>query len=102
MKKIGDLTVNDGKGLFDNVGLCDSIITDLNNLIKNAVAGQYIKCSAIVVTITKKLLNLKDGIETDLKSKDQIIEELKRINDGLVEQLTGLPVDKEGDNLGSD
>ena len=32
MKKAGDITVNDGKGLMDNEGLCDSLLLDLNNL----------------------------------------------------------------------
>lgn len=94
------MTVNDGKGLYDNQGLCDDLISDLNNLVKNAVAGQFIQCSNIVVNMTKKLANLKKGIAADLASKDQIIEELKRINDELVSQKTGLPVER-GETYGN-
>lgn len=101
MDKIDKIPVNDGKGLYDNQGLCDVLANDLNELIRNAVSGQFIKCSSIVVNMTKKLSNLKKGIAADLESKDQIIEELKRINDELVSQKTGLPVER-GDNLGND
>lgn len=101
MDKEKGIPVNDGKGLYDNQGLCDTLIGDLNNLLKNAVDGQFIQCSIIVVNMTKKISNLKKGIAADLESKDQIIEELKRINDELVSQKTGLPVER-GDNLGND
>lgn len=91
------MTVNDGKGLYDNQGICDTLISDLNNLIKNAVSGQFIQCSNIVVNMTKKLANLKKGIAADLASKNQIIEELKRINNELANQNV-----KDGGNLGTD
>ena len=90
-------TVNDGKGFWDNVGMCDVLANDLNELVKNAVSGQFIKCSAIVYNMTIKLGNLKKGIKEELSDKDRTIEELKRVNDALVEEKTGLPVDKEGD-----
>lgn len=101
MDKEKGIHVNDGNGLYDNQGICDTLIGDLNNLVKNAVAGQFIQCSNIIVNMTKKLANLKKGIASDLASKDRIIEELKRINDELVSQTTGLPVER-GDNVGTD
>lgn len=101
MDKEKGIPVNDGKGLYDNQGLCDTLIGDLNNLLKNAVDGQFIQCSIIVVNMTKKISNLKKGIAADLESKDQIIEELKRINDELVSEKTGLTVER-GDNVGND
>jgi hypothetical protein len=99
-KTIGDLTVNDGKGLLDNDGLCDSLILDLNNLIKLILNGQYIQFSATVTGMVQKLVNLKKGIKDDLDSMKEKVEELKRMNDSLVEQMTGLPVDKDGDENG--
>jgi hypothetical protein len=99
-KTIGDLTVNDGKGLLDNDGLCDSLIIDLNNLIKLILNGQYIQFSATVTGMVQKLVNLKKGIKDDLDSMKEKVEELKRMNDSLVEQMTGLPVDKDGDENG--
>ena len=101
MENIDKLPVNDGKGLYDNQGLCDTIANDLNDLIKTVINGNFIRGSAIVYNMTQKLANLKKGIAADLESKDQIIEELKRINDELVSQKTGLPVER-GDNLGND
>ena len=95
-KKIGDLTVNDGKGLLDNEGVCDSLINDLNNSIKLIANGQYIQFCAVVTGMAQKLINLKSGIKNDMDSMRNKVEELKRENDELVEQITGLPVDKEG------
>ena len=80
------MTVNDGKGLYDNVGMCDVIATDINNLIRILLGGNMIQFCQKVSEIAKKLSNLKEGIKNDLASKDQTIEELKRINDELVKQ----------------
>jgi len=101
MDKEKGIPVNDGKGLYDNQGICDTLISDLNNLIKNAVDGQFIQCSIIVVNMTKKIANLKKGIADDLESKNHIIEELKRINDELVSEKTGLPVERGDQNGGN-
>lgn len=98
MRKIGDLTVNDGNGLYDNSGLCDSLKVDLNNLLKSIASGQFIQMSGIVVQMSQKLENLKKGIAADLASKDEIIEDLKRMNNALVEEKTGLPVDRSESN----
>ena len=100
-KKIGDLTVNDGKGLFDNDGLCDSLIGDLNTSIKMVMTGQYVQYCAVVTGMAQKLLNLKKGIQADLDSMKEKVEELKRMNDSLVEQMTGLPVEKDGAENGT-
>ena len=101
MKKIGDLTVNDGKGFIDNEGMFDSITSDVNTAVKLVMSGQYIQFCGKVYEICVKLANLKKGIRQDLESKDKIIEELKRVNNALVEKQTGLPVDKEGVDNGS-
>lgn len=97
MKKIGDVTVNDGKGLWDNEGLCDTLINDLNNLPKILINGQFIQFCAVVSGMAQKLLNLKKGIQGERESMNEKVDSLKNINDSLVEQMTGLPVDKEGD-----
>lgn len=93
------IPVNDGCGLYNNAGLCDTLISDINNLVKHAVSGQYVQfCNGVTVIVTK-IVNLKKGIIDDLASKDKIIEELKKINNNLVEQVTGLPVDDEKDGV---
>lgn len=88
------MTVNDGKGLYNNHGLCDTLKSDLNNLLKHMASGQYLQMSGLVVQMCQKLDNLKAGIAADLASKDRIIEELTKLNDELVEKQTGLPVER--------
>ena len=100
-KTVGNISVNDGKGLFDNVGMCDSLANDCNSLVKYICTGNYILFCNLVSQMVIKLSNLQKGIKADIASKDEIIEELKRMNDSLVEQMTGLPVEKDGANDGS-
>ena len=87
--------VNDGKGLFDNCGLCDTLLSDLNTLPKLLINQQFVQACAIVTQMAQKLINLKSGIQKDTDSLKENIEELKRMNDRLQEQITGLPVAKE-------
>lgn len=98
MKVNGNMPVNDGGGLYDNEGLCDTLISDCNSLVKQACSGQYIQFCNTVVRMVQKLVNLKNGIKKDIASKDKIIEELKRMNDDLVEEKTGLPVERGAGN----
>ena len=77
------MTVNDGKGIYDNEGLCDLLINDLNNLPKLLVSGQYIQFCAAVTGMAQKLINLKEGITKDMDSMKEKLEELKRVNDNL-------------------
>ncbi|MBP5475485.1 MAG: hypothetical protein J6X83_04445, partial [Methanomicrobium sp.] len=64
-----NIKVNDGKGLFDNEGLCDTIKQDLNSLIKLAMNGQYILACSLVASIAVRLENLKKGIKSDSDSQ---------------------------------
>ena len=102
MSKNNNVTVNDGKGLYDNEGLCDTLINDLNNLPKLIMQGQYIQFCALVTGMAQKIINLQKGIKADMDSMKEKVDELKRINDGLVEQMTGLPVEKDGAENGID
>ena len=89
MKKINDeITVNDGKGLFDNEGLCDTLIVDCNSLVKSLAGGNYVQFCNIVVQMVQKLSNLKKGIRNDLDSLNSKVEDLKRINQNLADQIT--------------
>ena len=93
--------MNDGKGLYDNEGLCDSLLLDLNNLPKLLMTGQYIQFCAIVTGMGQKLVNLKSGIQADMASMKEKVEDLKRMNNNLVEQMTGLPAERDGDENGN-
>ena len=65
------------KGTYTNSELIDTIVFDMNNMIKEALSGQYVQICYIVTAMTQKLMNLKKGIEADLTSKDKVIEQLK-------------------------
>jgi hypothetical protein len=97
MKQIGNITVNDGKGLYDNEGLCDSLILDCNNAVKSLTGGNYVQFCGIIVQMVKKLANLKEGIKNDMDSMRKQVAELEKLIDSLYEQKTGIPVDKDGE-----
>jgi hypothetical protein len=86
MKKIGDTTVNDGNGLYDNEGLCDTLLYDLNRIPKILMDGQYIQFCAVIHSMAQRLVNLKGGIKADLDGKDRIIEQLKQANESLMNE----------------
>ena len=66
------------KGLYTNSELVDSLINDLNNLLKEALNGQYIQACCAVHVMAQKLLNLRKTIDADLENRNQVIEKLKR------------------------
>lgn len=102
VRKIGDLTVNDGKGLLDNEGLCESLIADLNELIRNMAAGQYIRMSIVTAQMYQKLNNLQQGIVNDRNSLKEQLEEMRKLNNELAEKAFGMPVvNGGGDTDGS-
>ena len=78
VRKVGDLTVNDGKGLLDNNGLIDSLIADCNTVVKRLASGEYIAFCALITGMVQKLVNLKAGIKNEADSKDAIIAGLKK------------------------
>lgn len=90
------MKVNNGRGLMDNEGLCDSLANDLNNLVRHMASGNYIQFCTTVTAMGQKLVNLKKGIADDMNAMKHKVEELKNMNDSLVEQLTGIPVEKDG------
>ena len=97
-RRISNVTVNDGNGLYDNEGLIDTIIVDLNDILKNMAAGQYIRICNLVVGMTQKLTNLKKSMKEELACKDQQVADLFNLNKELERQLNGFPEDIEGDN----
>lgn len=82
MKKIGDITVNDGKGLYDSEGLCDSLLMDLNRMQKLLIDNQFIAFCDLIAKMGQKISNLKKGIRADIEDRDRQIEELNRLNTG--------------------
>lgn len=83
------MKLNDGKGLYDNEGLIDTLIADLNSLQKLLMTGQYIQYCAMITGMAQKLVNLKEGIRSDMDSMKEKVEDLKRINDRLIAEKDG-------------
>ena len=83
-----------GKGVYTNSELVDTIIVDLNNMIKEALSGQYVQICYIVTGMTQKLMNLKKGIDADLTSKDKVIEQLKEQLRNLGQEIEDLTAEE--------
>ena len=77
MKKVADVEINNSGGLYDNEGLIDTLISDCNSAVKACVSGQYIAFCNTMVQMVRKLANLKKGIQSDMATRDQTIEDLK-------------------------
>jgi hypothetical protein len=74
---MSEITVNDGKGLYDNLGLIDTLILDCNDLPKLLFAGNNVAfCNRLVQMVTK-LANLKTGIKSDIENRDKEIALLR-------------------------
>ena len=93
VKTVGDLTVNNGKGLMDTDGYIDSIINTCNEASRLLVSGQYLLYFARMVDAVNKLLNLKNGMKKEQKALKEQIESLQKTNNLLYEKLTGVPVE---------
>ena len=88
-------TVNDGKGLYDNEGICEKGILLCNAAMKDLISGQYIAFADKMTQIVKIFANLKAGIKADRESMEQKIEDQKKII-SILEEKTGVPVEKDG------
>lgn len=95
---MNEVNVNDGGGLYDSVGLIDSLIIDCNDTVRILFTGNYVGFCSKIVEMVQKLSKLKDGISSDLKSKDEIIKDLKRLNNDLAEKAYNVPADRENEN----
>ena len=85
-------TVNGGKGLYDNEGICEKGILLCNAAMKDLVSGQYIAFADKMAQVVKIFANLKAGIKADSESYQQNIETLKNANNALQKQID----EKEG------
>ena len=73
-----DIKVNDGGGLFDSLGLIDSLIVDCEKGMKALVAGSPLEYAAVTVGMVQKLGELKKGVRNDTDAlKKQIRASLR-------------------------
>lgn len=64
-------------GIYTHSELIDSILQDLNSLVKCHMIGEHVTACAIMTGISQKLLKLKEGVANDLKNREETIEQLK-------------------------
>lgn len=96
-------------GIYTNTEIMDSVIVDLNDMVKELVGGQYIQACCIVAQMSQKLLNLRNTINNDLKNREKTIETLKEqlrnagqtVTDMTPQEFIDTYVEKDGDNNGS-
>ena len=93
-----NIKVNDGKGLYDNAGVCDTLLVDLNMLLRLLIDNQFVAFSEKITSMSQRIVNLKKGIREDNESMKAKIEDLKRLNDQLLKELN----ERDGMKNGSD
>lgn len=72
------IPVNDGGGLYDNIGFIDSLTVDCNDLPRLLIAGHYVAFCAKLVEMVKKLTLLRDGVQHDIEERDKQIKEFQQ------------------------
>ena len=77
-----EIKVNDGKGVYDNIGLIDTLIVDCNLLEKELISGKYIGFCVKLVEMVQKLDNLKKGVLNDAEAKNKQIADLRQLIEG--------------------
>lgn len=82
-----EVKVNDGNGLFDSVGLIDSLIVDCNSAVKSLTTGNSIQFCSIMVQIVQKLSELRKGVVNDVDSLKHQLAEAKQFNNDLVMKM---------------
>lgn len=80
-----ELNVNDGKGLYDNIGLIDSLIVECSDLVKSLTGGQYVQFCVQIVEMVQKLGSLRNGVKNDSESLRRRVDELQN----LIDEYTG-------------
>lgn len=78
-----EIKVNDGGGLFDSIGLIESLIVDCNDLPKALFSGQNVLFCRLIVGMVQKLANLKQGVKNDTESLKKRISELENPERGV-------------------
>jgi len=79
MDGTGEIKVNDGGGLMDNLGMIDSLIVDCEKGMKALLAGSPLEYAAITVQMVKKLGLLKAGVRNDTEDLKKQIRELRKL-----------------------
>jgi hypothetical protein len=62
---------------MDTGHMIESILDDINNMLKAALNGQPIQSCAILTGIAQKIVTIRTGVENEMKTRDNTIEKLK-------------------------
>jgi hypothetical protein len=73
------IKVNDGGGLFDGLGLIDSLIVDCEKGMKALISGSPLEYAAVTVGMVQKLGRLKEGVKKDTEEMEKQIRELRAL-----------------------
>lgn len=73
------MTVNDGKGLLDNVGLIESLMGDCEKAVECIHCGRHLSFCKIMYDMVVKLTNLRNGVINDTKSLKEETESYKEM-----------------------
>jgi len=82
------------KGFYDNQGVCDVLLGYTNQLPKLLIDNQFIAFCDTISKMGQLITNLKKGIAEDLESKNEVIEELKRVLKNKDLEFVDIPVDQ--------
>ena len=78
------IPVNDGGGLYDSIGMIESLIVDCNTLTGLLIENRFVAYCSKVVEMVQKLSELKAGVKNDIEScQKQIKELLKEAESGV-------------------
>lgn len=80
-------------GIYTHSELIDSILQDLNSLVKCHMIGEHVTACAIMTGIAQKLLKLKEGVANDLKNREETIEQLKEELRACGREVVDVPVE---------
>lgn len=80
-------------GIYTHSELIDSILQDLNSLVKCHMIGEHVTACAIMTGISQKLLKLKEGVANDLKNREETIEQLKEELRACGREVIDVPVE---------
>lgn len=82
-------------GIYTHAELIDSILADLNSLMKFHMIGEHVAACAVMTGISQKLMRLKDGVASDLKNREETIEQLKDELRACGREVIDIPVEGE-------
>lgn len=100
MKKVTELAVNNGSGLYDSEGLIDTLISDCNNAVRACVGGQYIAFCNTMVQMVQKLGKLKNGVQSEIASREETINHLKSQLRELGAEIEEVPAERLTEIIG--